>query len=71
MNIYRIEIDRTLCSGFGSCVRDLPGQFALDRSGVVTLLSEDTDDDRVLDAAAGCPMGAIAVFETTTADRAA
>ena len=30
MSTYRIEIDRSLCSGFGSCVNEAPGVFALD-----------------------------------------
>ena len=30
MSTYLIEIDRSLCSGFGSCVKEAPGIFALD-----------------------------------------
>jgi ferredoxin len=57
--IYRITIDTSLCSGFGSCVQEAPGAFRLE-DGAATATSE-TSDPRVLDAAAACPMGAISV----------
>ncbi len=71
MTTYRIEIDRSLCSGFGSCVEEVPGVFALDGDGLATLLVAETDDEAVLDAAGSCPMGAIAVFEPATGEQAA
>jgi ferredoxin len=58
---YRIEIDRSLCSGFGACARLAPEVIALDRSGLAEARVGVTDDEAVLDAAAECPMGAIAV----------
>lgn len=63
MTTYRIEIDRSLCSGFGSCVKDAPAVFALDADGLATALVLETDDEAVLDAAGSCPMGAITVLE--------
>ena len=71
MSSYRIEIDRSLCSGFGSCVADAPGVFTQDETGTATLLVAETDDDAVLDAAGSCPMGAIAVYEIATGEEAA
>ena len=71
MTTYRIEIDRSLCSGFGSCVDAAPTHFALDDSGVARILVTETDDDAVLEAAASCPMGAITVFEQAIGDQAA
>lgn len=71
MNAYGIEIDRSLCSGFGSCVAELPEVFALDRDGLVKLLVTESDDEAVFDAAASCPMAAIAVFEIATGQQAA
>jgi ferredoxin len=56
---YRIAVDRDLCSGFGSCVQLAPHLFRLDGEGASALLAE-TDDPRALEAAASCPMGAIA-----------
>jgi ferredoxin len=71
MTTYLIEIDSSLCSGFGSCVKEAPGVLALDSSGVATLLRAETDDSAVLDAAGSCPMGAIAVYEEATGEQAA
>jgi len=71
MSTYRIEIDQSLCSGFGSCVKEVPGVFALDDGGIATLLVTETDDEAALDAAGSCPMGAIAVYELATGEQAA
>jgi ferredoxin len=71
MSTYRIEIDRSLCSGFGSCVAEVPGVFSLDAGGVATLLVAETDDEAVIDAAGSCPMGAIVVYELATGEQAA
>lgn len=56
---YRVTIDANLCSGFGSCLQEAPGIFRLDGGTATAPLT--TDDVRVLEAAAACPMGAIAV----------
>jgi ferredoxin len=61
--MYRIEIDRQLCSGFGSCIDSAPKVFELDRSGIASLLVSESEDGATLEAARSCPMGAIAVFE--------
>jgi ferredoxin len=66
--MFRIEIDRDLCSGFASCVQDSPEIFELDTSGKATLRVTETDDERALGAAANCPMNAIAVFDRDTGD---
>lgn len=71
MSTYRIEIDRSLCSGFGSCVTEAPEVFGLDGAGMATLLVAETDDDAALDAAGSCPMGAITVHELETGEQAA
>lgn len=68
---YRIEIDRSLCSGFGSCVDLAPDLIALDDSGIAALRVGETADPVVFDAAASCPMGAISVVELESATRAA
>ena len=57
--IYRVVIDRNLCSGFGSCVDEAPGTFRLEAGTAVAVAT--TTDPRVLEAAAACPMGAISV----------
>jgi len=69
--MFRIEIDRELCSGFASCVADAPEIFELDNSGTATLRVAETGDERVLAAAASCPMGAIAVYDSESGDHVA
>jgi ferredoxin len=67
---YRIQIDRSLCSGFGSCVDAAPDAFALGGDGVAAAL-DGRGDERALEAARGCPMGAIAVFDADTGEQVA
>jgi len=61
--VYRIEIDRSLCSGFGSCAELTHGRFVLGPDGIAAVPEAETDDEDVLEAAASCPMGAIAVYD--------
>jgi len=61
MTAYRIEIDRSLCSGFGACVDEAGDAFRLENGVAVAVAT--SSDARVLDAAAACPMGAIIVVE--------
>ncbi len=63
----RIVIDRSLCSGFGSCAELAPHLFQLDREGFAALRVGTTDDQAAHDAAASCPMGAITVIEEKAA----
>ena len=71
MSAFRIEIDQSLCSGFGVCAEIAPDVIQLDRGGNASLRLGETDDESVLEAASACPMGAIAVFETATGRQAA
>jgi ferredoxin len=65
--MYRIQIDRSLCSGFGACAELAPEIFELDDGGLVSLRVGTTDDRAGLDAADACPMGAISVVEEQAA----
>ena len=65
--MYRILIDRSLCSGFGACADLAPEAFEVDNGGVVALRVGTSDDPAVLDAAAACPMGAISIVEVEAA----
>ena len=67
---FRIRIDRSLCSGFGSCVDAAPEAIALGDDGLAVTRDGDCDD-RVLEAARGCPMGAITVFDAETQEQVA
>lgn len=61
MSTYRIQIDRTVCSGFGSCAELAPQAFEVGADGIATVLAGKTDDPAVLDAVGSCPMAAITV----------
>ena len=63
MSEYRIVIDRSLCSGFGTRAEMAPDLFDVGPDGVAATRQGTTDDPGVLDAAAACPMGAIAVYD--------
>lgn len=65
--MYRILIDRSLCSGFGACAELAPHVFDLGPDGVAGARVGESDDPRVLDAAAACPMAAIVVEEKQAA----
>jgi ferredoxin len=61
MTVYRITIDRSLCSGFGSCAELAPQAFEVGADGIANALVAETDDPEVVEAAGTCPMGAITV----------
>jgi ferredoxin len=63
---YRIVIDQSLCSGFGSCAQLAPDVFVLD-GGTASARVGETDDAAAPAAAAACPMGAIVVEELKAA----
>ena len=67
--MYRIEVDRELCSGFGSCIDSAPKVFQLDSSGIASLLAPESADRTALEAARSCPMGAIAVFDSDSGEQ--
>ncbi len=58
---YRIEIDRSLCSGFGACAELAPDVFEVAGDGIASIRAGTSDDPNVLEAADACPMGAIFV----------
>ncbi len=65
--MYKIVIERSLCSGFGACAELAPEIFEVDGGGLVSLRIGMSDDPSVLDAAAACPMGAIEIVEERAA----
>ena len=65
--MYEIVIDRSLCSGFGSCAELAPDVFELGPDGIASVRVGSSDDPAVLDAAAACPMAAIRVVEREAA----
>ena len=65
--MYKIVIDRSLCSGFGACAELAPDIFEVDGEGLVSLRIGTSADASALAAAASCPMAAISVFEEEAA----
>lgn len=60
---YRIVIDRDVCIGAGTCVAEAPRTFDLDEHDLAVVQPGAGDDDQaVLWAAQGCPVGAISLF---------
>ena len=58
-----IQIDRSLCSGFGSCADLAPSLFQVGDDGIAVVLREVDDLAAAMDAADSCPMGAITVID--------
>ena len=65
--MYRIVIDRSLCSGFGACAELAPNVFELDAGGIASVRVGESSDSAVVDAANACPMAAISVVEENAA----
>jgi ferredoxin len=70
MSTYKVVLDQSLCSGFGTCAELAPSVFALEGPTASVRVGE-TDDPTAIEAASSCPMGAIAVFEAETGRQAA
>jgi ferredoxin len=59
----RVRIDRTLCVGFGDCVKASPGAFALDDDNVAIFAApEGVIREDLLRACASCPVDALTVW---------
>jgi ferredoxin len=71
MPVFKIVIDRDLCSGFGACAELAPDLVRLGPDGIAAARVGNSNDPRVFDVAASCPMAAIEVVETTSAEEAA
>ena len=71
MSTYKIVIDRSLCSGFGTCADLAPNVFQVAGDGIAEARVGESDDPAILEAAAQCPMGAIAVYDLATGEQAA
>ena len=65
--MFKIVIDRSLCSGFGACAELAPEIFDVDGGGLVSLRVGTSEDPAVLDAADACPMAAISIVEVQAA----
>jgi ferredoxin len=61
----RVRIDRTLCVGFGDCVKASPAAFVLDEENIVVFAApESVTREELLRACASCPVDALTVWDT-------
>ena len=65
--MYRIQIDRSLCSGFGVCAELAPDLIEVGKDGIASVRVGTTSDPAVYEAASACPMAAITVVEEEAA----
>lgn len=62
--MYRIEIDRSLCSAYGTCIDVAPDLFELSDDLIAVARVGETDAEAAVEAARACPMGAIKLVES-------
>lgn len=63
MTLYRIDIDRSSCIGYGGCVKEAPEVFWIEEG--LAYAQETTACERVLEAAELCPVSAITITAET------
>ncbi|MEU6124126.1 ferredoxin [Streptomyces sp. NPDC047123] len=62
---WHVEVDRSVCIGSGMCVLTAPGRFELDTARQSHPVAAETDaNEKVLEAAEGCPVEAITLTLT-------
>ena len=62
----RVRIDRSLCVGFGDCVRESPRSFQLDEENLVVFVAPESEErDRLVRACSSCPVDALTVWDET------
>ena len=70
----KIRLDRTVCDGFGACVKHAPEYFSLDDWGYASLAGDgtvpDADRDAVMRALMDCPVHAITEMSEATPTQA-
>ena len=63
---FKIEIDRTLCCGYGVCKEICPNIYDLDEAGLIVLKAETVSGSEVTAAQEGadaCPQSVIVLTE--------
>ena len=60
----RVRIDRTLCVGFGDCIKAAGEAFELDPEGIVVFTApEKVERERLISACDACPVDALTVWD--------
>ncbi len=58
--MYKVRVDRSLCTGVSNCVAIAPTVFQLDKENkAIVLDSSSVDDEMLMTAATSCPVQAI------------
>ena len=65
--MYRISIDRSLCSGYGVCESIAPDVFELGDDGLAVVRTSLSEDEAVQEACDSCPAGAISIARVEAA----
>ncbi len=65
--MYRITIDRSICSGYGVCESIAPDVFELGDDGLAVLRTGMSEDEAVQEACDSCPAGAISIARVEAA----
>jgi ferredoxin len=65
--MYRISIDRSLCSGYGVCESIAPDVFELGDDGLAVVRTGLSEDEAVHEACDSCPAGAISIARVEAA----
>lgn len=66
VNGLRIQIDRSLCVGFGDCVDVAREAFDLDGEDIAVFKNPlGEEQEQLLDACQACPVDAITVWDST------
>jgi ferredoxin len=67
---YKIEIDRDTCIGDQLCCAEAPNTFDVDDEGIAVITNPEGDDPEViLNAAKGCPVDCIMLYDNETGDK--
>ena len=62
---YTVRIDRSLCVATQACIHVAPEVFVLGHDQIVTFVDdpEEIEQDRLFEACAVCPVGALLLFD--------
>ena len=70
MRRLRISVDQNKCVGSTTCLHTARATFALDKSSKSSVVNPQGDAEGVvIEAAEGCPVGAITVEDAETGER--
>ena len=70
MRRLRLRVDQTKCVASTLCVNTTPAVFAHDTTGKSSVINSAGDsEEKILEAAEGCPMSAITVEDADTGEQ--